>query len=108
MFDIGFTEMTLVAVIALVVLGPERLPQVARKIGGFLGQSRRMFFKFQEELTKETSDLGKSVKTHMSAFEETVKKTEKEMHSVFSFDKSADSAEISDTNKTTIDASAEE
>ena len=33
MFDIGFTEMMIIAVVALVVIGPERLPKVARQAG---------------------------------------------------------------------------
>ena len=86
MFDIGFTEMMLVAVIALVVLGPERLPMVARKAGKIIGNSRRMFFRLQEELSRETSALDKSVKTQLSSFEESVKKTEQGMHAVFSLD----------------------
>lgn len=101
MFDIGFTEMMLVGVIALVVLGPERLPLVARKVGRFLGHSRRMFSKFQEELSKETSALDETVQSQLSAvkstmselesdFEESIKKTEQEMHSVFSLENKQD------------------
>jgi len=86
MFDIGFTEMTLVAVIALVVLGPERLPQVARKLGNLLGYSRRMFFKFQQELSKETSDLEKNVKGQMQSFEESLKKTGQEFQALATLD----------------------
>ena len=41
MFDIGFSEMMLIAVVALVVLGPERLPRVARQAGQWLGKLRR-------------------------------------------------------------------
>ena len=37
MFDIGFSEMMLIAVIALIVLGPEKLPRVARTAGHLLG-----------------------------------------------------------------------
>ena len=37
MFDVGFSEVVIIAIIALVILGPERLPKVARTIG-FLGR----------------------------------------------------------------------
>ena len=41
MFDIGFSEMVVIAVVALVVLGPERLPKVARAAGILLGRLQR-------------------------------------------------------------------
>ena len=40
MFDVGFTELFLLALIGLIVLGPERLPAVARTIGGFMRKAR--------------------------------------------------------------------
>jgi sec-independent protein translocase protein TatB len=41
MFDIGFSEMMVLAVVALVVLGPERLPKVAKQVGQWMGKLRR-------------------------------------------------------------------
>lgn len=41
MFDIGFSEMLVLGIVALVVLGPERLPRVARQVGHWLGTARR-------------------------------------------------------------------
>jgi len=38
MFDIGFSEMIVIAIVALVVIGPERLPKVARTAGHVLGR----------------------------------------------------------------------
>ena len=38
MFDIGFSEMIIMAIIALVVVGPERLPKLARQIGEWMGE----------------------------------------------------------------------
>lgn len=43
MFDIGFSEMILIAVIALVAIGPKQLPEVARTVGKFIGEFKRMF-----------------------------------------------------------------
>jgi len=36
MFDIGFSELVLIALLALIVLGPKRLPELSRKLGGAL------------------------------------------------------------------------
>lgn len=41
MFDISFTEMLIISIVALIVIGPERLPGVARTIGHLLGRARR-------------------------------------------------------------------
>lgn len=41
MFDISFTEIVVIAVVALIVLGPERLPQVARTLGHLFGRAQR-------------------------------------------------------------------
>ena len=41
MFDFGFSEMLVIGVIALVVLGPERLPVVARTAGEWVGKAQR-------------------------------------------------------------------
>lgn len=42
MFEIGFWELALLAVLGLVVLGPEKLPKVASQLGRYAGQARRM------------------------------------------------------------------
>lgn len=42
MFEIGFWELALIAVLGLVVLGPEKLPKVAAQLGRYAGQARRM------------------------------------------------------------------
>ncbi len=41
MFDVSFGEMVVVGVVALVVIGPERLPKVARTVGSFIGKAQR-------------------------------------------------------------------
>ncbi len=78
MFDIGFAEMALIALIALLVLGPERLPLVARKLGAIMGKSRRMFNKFQQEFMRETNEIERQVQTQLLAVKDTVKQTEEE------------------------------
>lgn len=51
MLDFGFSELLLIGVIALVVLGPERLPKAARAAGNLLGRVQRMISSVKEELS---------------------------------------------------------
>ncbi len=53
MFDSGFLEMIVVAVIALLVIGPERLPAVARKVGKFVGKARAFINTTRSDIEKE-------------------------------------------------------
>ncbi len=53
MFDIGFSEILLLLVIGLIVLGPERLPRVARTMGAYLGKARRAFEQVRREINQE-------------------------------------------------------
>lgn len=54
MFDISFGELALCFVVALVVLGPEKLPKVARTIGRWAGQARGYMRNLSSELQRET------------------------------------------------------
>lgn len=56
MFDVGFSELVLLAVVALVVLGPEKLPHAARMAGAWLGRLRRTMISIQAEIEKEVAD----------------------------------------------------
>ena len=53
MFDLGFSEIILIAVIALVVLGPERLPKVARTAGRILGKIRSFVMNAKQDLSTQ-------------------------------------------------------
>jgi len=53
MSGIGFWELTILALIGLVVLGPEKLPRVANQIGSWLGQARRMTRMMRRQLEEE-------------------------------------------------------
>lgn len=61
MFDIGFSELFMVLVIALIVVGPERLPGVAKKIGRYIGKAKRTFENVKREVQSEldTEELNK-------------------------------------------------
>lgn len=53
MFDVGFSELLLIAVVALVVLGPERLPGAARTLGALLRRARQGWANVQAEVERE-------------------------------------------------------
>jgi sec-independent protein translocase protein TatB len=57
MFNVGGGEIIVVLLLALVVLGPDKLPEAARKAGKFLHEFRRMTSGFQEEV-RSAMDLG--------------------------------------------------
>ena len=60
MFDLGFSEMLLTGVVALVVLGPERLPKVARAAGLWLGRLQRFVSGVKNELSRQMDAEGLS------------------------------------------------
>ncbi len=63
MFDIGFSEVLLIFGLALVVLGPDKLPQVARTIGRWAGRARAMARQFRDQLESEADGLKVNLQT---------------------------------------------
>jgi len=53
MFDVSFTELMLIGVVALVVIGPERLPKVARTVGHLLGRAQRYVSDVKTDIRRE-------------------------------------------------------
>ncbi len=53
MFDIGFSELVVVGLIALIVLGPKRLPEVARAAGRWMGRLRRFIADVKQDIDRE-------------------------------------------------------
>jgi sec-independent protein translocase protein TatB len=62
MFNVGGGELLVIFLIALIVLGPDKLPGAARQAGKFVGEFRRMSQGFQQEL-RDAMDLGPEVKS---------------------------------------------
>ena len=52
MFDIGFSELVVIAIVALIVIGPERLPRVARTVGHLLGKAQRYVADVKAEVNR--------------------------------------------------------
>ena len=75
MFDIGWSELLVIAAVALIVIGPKELPGVLRSVGHWMGKIRRMASDFQSQfqeamreaemsdLKKHADDLNQSVKS---------------------------------------------
>lgn len=62
MFGIGFTELIIIVVIALIVLGPERLPEVARQLGTFVRDLRRMYNNLRADLGPEFDEIEQGIR----------------------------------------------
>jgi sec-independent protein translocase protein TatB len=77
MFDVGISELAVIGVVALVVLGPERLPKVARTAGHMFGRLQRYVANVKADINREMemSDLSKvkeEVQSAVKSFEQTV------------------------------------
>lgn len=53
MYDIGFSELVVIGIVALVVIGPERLPKVARTLGHLLGRAQRYVNDVKSDINRE-------------------------------------------------------
>ena len=88
MFDVGFSELFIIAVVALLVLGPERLPKAARFAGLWVRKARAQWysvkseFEFemaQEEMKKHMSDVENSIKAPVLELQESLQETSNEL-----------------------------
>ena len=73
MFDVGFTELLLLSIVGLLVLGPERLPRVARTLGGFGRKARSSWISLKR--TIETEIHAEELKEPLKHFENEIKST---------------------------------
>ena len=74
MFDIGLSEIMIIAIVALVVLGPERLPKAARLAGFWVRKARAQWYAVKSELESEMADeeLKNSLKESMADLQQTL------------------------------------
>jgi len=107
MFDVGFSELIVIAIVALVVIGPERLPKVARTAGHLLGRlqryvndvkadiSREMQLdeikKLQAEMQESARSFERSISSEIQSVEQIVDQTAQSVEQVV--DQSAQSVE---------------
>ncbi|HNJ08574.1 MAG TPA: Sec-independent protein translocase protein TatB, partial [Plasticicumulans sp.] len=69
MFEIGFWELVLIGVVALVVIGPERLPGVARTVGRWVGRARQIVSTVRSEVERELQieEMKRTIAEHDTA-----------------------------------------
>jgi len=91
MFDIGFSEILVIAVVALIVIGPERLPKVARTMGHMFGRLQRYVAEVKadidremqmEELKKLQSSMQEAARSVEKSVSESVRDTETQIKTV--------------------------
>jgi len=89
MFDIGFSELMVIALVALIVIGPERLPRVARTLGHLAGRLQRYVSDVKADINREVEldelrNMRDSVQQAATGFESSVtaelNKTEAELN----------------------------
>jgi len=84
MFDIGMGEFGLIAVVALLVLGPERLPGAARTVGALLRKARQGWQNVRDEVERELAaeEISKSIKRNHEQLTSGAKEMESSLHGV--------------------------
>jgi sec-independent protein translocase protein TatB len=102
MFDVGFSELFIIAVVALLVLGPERLPKAARFAGLWVRKARAQWysvkseFEFemaQEEMKKHMSDVENTIKAPILELQESLQQASTDIEKTVSADLESESAE---------------
>ena len=78
MFDVGFSEIIIIALVALVVIGPQRLPTVARTLGHLFGRAQRYVNEVKTDIQREMEldelkKLQTSVQDTVNSIENTVR-----------------------------------
>jgi sec-independent protein translocase protein TatB len=81
MFDIGFSELAVIGVVALIVIGPERLPKVARTVGHLLGRAQRYAATVKSDISRELEleELKKTGQQFQQSLHETENKIAEEL-----------------------------
>jgi sec-independent protein translocase protein TatB len=101
MFDVGFSELLIIAVVALLVLGPERLPKAARFAGLWVRKARAQWYSVkselelelaQDEMKKHLQETENSIKAPLQELQHELQQTETEI--------SRDVEQLADTLKT--------
>ena len=90
MFDVGFTEILLLSLVGLLVLGPERLPRVAKTLGGLARKARSSWFNLKRSIEAEmrAEELKEPLKHFQNEIKGTVDEVKSGVSSLKDFDPS--------------------
>jgi sec-independent protein translocase protein TatB len=106
MFDVNFSEILVILVVALVVIGPDRLPAVARSMGQWMGRIQRFVSTVKQDVNKsmeleELRELERKVKAEAAALESSVQQAGSDInHEVRQLEKDLDPS-LPDSNNPT-------
>jgi sec-independent protein translocase protein TatB len=97
MFDVGFAEILLLSLVGLMVLGPERLPRVARTLGGLARKARGSWLNLKRSIEAEMR--AEELKEPLKHFENEIKSTVEEVKSGVDSIKNFDPTKPESANK---------
>ncbi len=105
MFDISFFEIMIISIIALIVVGPERLPQVARTLGHLMGRCRQIIYSVRTDIhneirMEELKNMHNTVQESVQMIEDSVRKEISELKSTANIE-SQDKTAVTNTDGTT-------
>ena len=99
MFDVGFSELLIIAVVALIVLGPERLPKAARFAGLWVRKARAQWYAVkselefelaQDEMKKHLQEVENSIKAPVLALQEDIQQAQSDIEKAVSLEPEAE------------------
>ncbi|MDC8445364.1 MAG: Sec-independent protein translocase protein TatB [Nitrosomonas sp.] len=101
MFDISFFEIMIISIVALIVIGPERLPQVARTLGHLMGRCRQFVYSIKTDIhnelrMEELKNMHNSMQETVQSIESAVREEINEIKSATQSD-SGSRADAADT-----------
>ncbi|SFK34337.1 Sec-independent protein translocase TatB [Nitrosomonas aestuarii] len=112
MFDISFFEIMIISMIALIVIGPERLPQVARTLGHLIGRCRQFVYSVKTDIhneirMEELKNMHNTMHETVQSIEDSVRKEIDEIKSATDIDSTQETTEAKPeaaTNKAKTDS----
>ena len=109
MLDIGFLEILIIAVVGLLVLGPERLPRAARTAGLWIGRIKRSVSGMQREISAqlESEELRQKLNEQQKKLDDSLNKAKQDVENIAEAPKSSDSNSVAQSQEQRLaDASA--
>ena len=108
MFDIGFAELIIIALVGLVVIGPERLPEAARNAAKFLGRAKRTYSNLRRDFEREIGADEIRRELYNEALLDELKQTREQLNETINWDDTGSkSGEMTPLNQPQIDTATQ-